>query len=165
MSAMTGTALGAAENARRYNAELAKNPLMQARLGFTHVWYAFRVGHGWSFAPSKFIAYGLSIPDYLATSGVRNGGNTEAHLRKWFDAVAEGSKLHARLATALNEFVAGFGKTPRAAIRIKVLRNDLNDLSDLEDKDAPQRAIVDLMIAVARTLPKKQLKRLRKAIS
>jgi hypothetical protein len=139
------------DNIRSYQAALEENEELQRRASYHQSWYAFRDGDAWLFGPSKFVGYeGIDADEYVSTSVERNGRATESHLKKWFAVVDKGS-LHDELADALAAFLAKFGRAPRAKTRINVSRTQ--EATPRIAKSSDDRELVDLLIAVAKTLP------------
>jgi hypothetical protein len=146
-------------NIPRFEREVAKNADLRDRLPFARAWYAVREDDGWHFGPSKFIGYqGLNADEYVAESQELDGRRTERQLNQWFVTVGETDPLFDELSEALREFLDKHGKVPSNLARINVARDTY------EANDGLDRAIADLMIAVARRLPAAEQKRLRAAL-
>ncbi|ODU20396.1 MAG: hypothetical protein ABS87_10070 [Sphingomonas sp. SCN 67-18] len=140
------------DNIRSYKVALEENEELQRRASYHQSWYAFRDGDTWLFGPSKFVGYeGIDADEYVSTSIERNGRATEAHLKKWFSVVENGSSLHDELADALTLFLARFGRAPRTKTRINVFRTE--EATPRLLKSSADRDLVDLLITVAKTLP------------
>ena len=97
----------AVENIARYQAAVAAEPMLAARMRHVLAWYAVRSVDGtWSFGPSKFIGYAnISAGAYLWDPALRNPRPREAALRKWFDVVPRDTPFWAELADALRKFL------------------------------------------------------------
>ena len=144
----------------RFAFEVSKSPDLAGRLSYARAWYAVQTHDGgWVFGPSKFIGYeNLDAPKYLAWSDQLHGRKTEDRLEPWFAPVDASSPIYAELNRELSEFLSKFGKAPSKSTRIKVLRQ----VPDMGDQAST--AILDLLVAVAKTLPPAQLKSLRKQL-
>jgi len=122
------TAEDALANVGRFEKELAKSQALRDRLTHVHSWYAARMPDGgWSFGPSKFVGYRDNTGvQYLRTYRDADGGKTEATLDRWFESVADESLLGRELSDALHQFLARWGKAPRKALRINILKSELD---------------------------------------
>ena len=121
--ALVGSVDAAVENIARYQAEVAKEPGLAARMKRVRAWYAVRLDGGtWMFGPSKFIGYANSTAGaYLSRTAGRDGRRSEAVLREWFDAVSPDTPLWAELADALRRFLTAHGHDrPHRSARICV---------------------------------------------
>lgn len=115
-------------NISRYQTELRENPRLAALMKQVHAWYAARSDDSdWFFAPSKFVGYAEnSANTYLSRADVRDGGRTEAILKRWFDIVPPSSRRHTELDNALQKFLNDYGHSgPRKGARICVLKEIL----------------------------------------
>ena len=115
-------------NISRYQTELRENPRLAARMKQVHAWYAVCSDDSdWLFAPSKFVGYAENSADtYLSRADVRDGGRTEAILKRWFDIVPPSSRRHTELDNALRKFLNEYGHSgPRKGARICVLKEIL----------------------------------------
>lgn len=147
-----------AANIRRFQDEVARSPDLQARLPYARAWYAVRDRGRWLFGPSKFVGHdGFNAGTYVAQSKSHDGRITEAHLRRWFTTVDSGSPLDQALRPALNRFLARYGKVPSVATRINVLSSEQPGVGGDE--------LLDLLIAVARSLDTPALARLKGRIA
>lgn len=130
-------------NTRRFAEEVAASPLLQARLGTVHAWYALRLEDGtWTFAPSKFVGYQDNTAEaYLASHQTgANGGRTEQVLAKWFSPVDPTSRPGLELRQVLREFLARWGRTPRSDARISVVSGPLRGAAAVESR--PDEALL-----------------------
>jgi hypothetical protein len=151
---------GAVANIRRFEAEVRRNSELQARLGYARAWYAFEDGK-WYFAPSKFAGYqDIDAKAYLEAEEA-DGRRTEAQLQAYFAVVDPATPLYQDLKSGLFAFLARYGKSPSTKIRINVLRPVRRLASDTSSTEQANKAVVDLMLAVARTLPTKHFHQLR----
>lgn len=103
----------------------------------------------------------MTASEYLDGSP-RDGRRTEAQLDQWFVEVPEDDELHAELYAGLVAFLDRYGKIPSTKARISVSA-DLYLADDEPDGEA-DAAIVDLILKVAKKLPKQELARLRAAL-
>jgi hypothetical protein len=97
---------------------------------------------------------------YIATANDRDGRRTEAQLQQWFTLVDPSSALYEEISAELVAFLARYGKAPSTKMRLNVL-NDVDRAHQQTNQSNPNAAIVDLMVAVAKTLPASHLKALR----
>ena len=150
-------------NTVRFPSELESSSALQDRLSYARAWYAFPHSKGgWSFVPSKFGGYkDMTAFEYLDGSP-RDGRRTESQLDQWFIEVQEEDELHAELYAGLVAFLDCYGKIPSTKARISVLADFY--LTDEEPDDKADAAIVDLILQVAKKLPKQELARLRAAL-
>jgi len=114
-------------NIRNFERELKKDDELVRLLGTVHAWYAHRTADGiWIFGPSKFVGYKKNTAgQYNETAKLgAHGGETERKLSKWFDRVEPATPLGHELSEALKNFLARWGRTPRAGARINVLRTE-----------------------------------------
>lgn len=153
-------------NVTRFGGEVRKSPALQGRLAYARAWYAHKSSRGeWLFGPSKFVGYeGLNAKTYIESAESRDGRRTEAQLQDWFTVVDRSSPIYDELNTALVAFLASFGKVPSTLMRINVLKDLCNEASNEKQTD-PHELVVDLMVAVAKTLPPSYRSRLRSRIS
>ena len=115
-------------NISRYQTELNKNPRLAALMKQVHAWYAVRSDDSaWLFAPSKFVGYAENCAEtYLSSADVRDGGRTEAILKRWFDIAPPSTRRHTELHNALQKFLNENGHSgPRKGARICVLKEIL----------------------------------------
>jgi len=118
------------------------------------------------FGFSKFVGYrGLTGEDYLNNYKRLSGINTEHALKPWFDEVKPGSSTYEELYSELSDWMGQFGKRPRGGdsqhTRIMVLKPEYADESEPESDN---RALIGLLIEVAKKLPVSQRAELRAAI-
>lgn len=148
-------------NIRRFEQELKESSQLQDRLPYARAWYADRDENGrWRFGPSKFIGYeDLDADSYVETSEILNGRRTEAQLRQWFVTVDPKSELGEELSDALSDFLGQFDKAPSTKARINIL-NDVYRDGRTDQNDA----FIDLVLALAKMLPKKQVSRLKEGL-
>ena len=150
----------------RFAREVRRSPELAGRLGYARAWYAEQRGDGrWSFGPSKFVGYEeLDAETYLERSrrGL-DGRRTEVQLGRWFREVDPSSELFALLSSKLSAFLAQHGKAPSQKLRISV-GNEAYDVHLGIRRDQGDSPLVDLVVAVATTLPSSELKTLRKRL-
>ena len=148
---------------KSFEKEVRSSPGLAGRLSYARAWYACRDAKGrWRFGPSKFVGYErLTAREYIELSrkGL-DGRRTEAQLCQWFRELDPSSELHERLASLLSAFLAQYGKAPSSKMRINVLDEDYDELVE-DDRDASDPPILDLIVAVAESLPRRELKQLR----
>jgi hypothetical protein len=149
-------------NIRKFEFELAGSLELQARLAYARAWYAHSDESGeWYFAPSKFVGYqDIDAKTYLANTEHSDGRRTEAQLQTYFDVVNPENSLYAELNSALVAFLARYGKTPSTKARINVQRARRRLFLDNGLESEAGNPVVDLMVAVARTLPEGQFRHL-----
>lgn len=152
------------DNVERFLKAVSKSTDLQSHLSYFRGWYAFRRSDGtWALGPSKFIGYdGMTAPIYLAAAQNLNGRATEAHLKRWFTPVNEGSALHDTLSAELYRLLGRFGKAPSTAMRISVLKADAE--AELNSNGATSPMIA-LIIAVARGMKPSEQAALKAAFS
>lgn len=165
MSKLISTENQALSNILRFEAQVKQSPALVDRLAYARSWYAQKDQKGvWRFAPSKFIGYdSLSAQDYIDKSNINDGRRTEAQLTQWFSLVDATSGMHAELSEALIAFLAKYGKTPSTKMRINVIKR-LHDKITGSNDDAA-KLLVDLLVAVAKTLPKPDFAKLRQRLA
>ena len=125
-----------------------------------------RYGTGWRFGPSKFIGYeGLTADEYMELSqrGL-DGRRTETQLSQWFTEVRPSSELHDELSSLLSAMLAEHGKMPSRKMRISI-PNNLHDELLGGSRCAQNDAILDLIVAVAETLPPSDRETLHRRLS
>ncbi len=150
----------------RFADEVRRSPALSSRLAYARAWYAQQGEDGrWQFGPSKFVGYeGIDARTYIRLSrrGL-DGRRTEAQLQQWFRELDPSSELYRRLSSELSAFLAHFGKAPSRKMRISVLNEvyDENLGTKPDNADAP---FLDLIVAVARTMPTSELKTLRQRL-
>jgi hypothetical protein len=154
------------DNIERFGREVEQSPELQARLAYARAWYAHQDSRGkWKFGPSKFVGYdGLDAKDYIKSAEERDGRRTEAQLQEWFTVVNPSSELYSQLSSALFAFLAKFGKAPSTKMRINVLKN-VYDATVADEQTDSNDNIVELMVAVAKSLPSSHLAKLRARIA
>ncbi|RWP29078.1 hypothetical protein [Mesorhizobium sp.] len=150
-------------NAVRFEGELAASAELQERLSYARAWYAFpRDRGGWRYVPSKFGGYkGMTAAEYLDDSP-RNGRRTEKQLGQWFVEVSEDDELHDELYDGLVDLLDTYDKAPSTAARISILAEAYQNREDEPNEE--DSTIVDLILLVAKKLPRNELERLRKAL-
>lgn len=165
MHKLVSTDQEAIQNVLRFQKEVEDSDALQERLSYARAWYAVRdFAGGWHFAPSKFIGYvGLDAEGYIADSKENDGRRTEMQLAQWSTPIEPGDDLYEELHGLLIYFLAEYAKAPSRKARISVLA-DLFEDPEAESETRSKDAIVDLMVAVAKTLPKDQLKRLKASL-
>ena len=129
----------AVANISRYQTELERNPRLAALMKQVHAWYAVRSDDSaWFFAPSKFVGYaGNTAETYLSGADVRDGGRTEAVLKRWFDIVPPATRRGAEIENALRKFLQIHGHSgPRKGARICVPREILTEgaIPEVQDR-------------------------------
>ena len=145
------------EAVNRFADEVAESKALQGRLAYARAWYAHKNKGKWRFGPSKFVGYeNLSAEGYIKTAEHLNGRRTEAQLHQWFTEVRSETELYEELRSALFAFLAKYGKAPSTKMRINVLEEH-----DETREGHSDDAIVELMLAVAKSLPKTHLDNLR----
>lgn len=154
------------ESIDRFETELQRSPPLTGRLAYARSWYAYRDEQvRWLFGPSKFVGYaGLTAERYIELS--RNGldgRRTESQLRKWFTPIDPSTPIHDDLSSVLSAMLARYGKAPSRKMRISIPHEDHDELlgEGLAGSGPP---MVELMVAVARSLPHPELKLLRKRL-
>ena len=151
----------------RFETELQRSPPLAARLAYARAWYACRDARGrWRFGPSKFVGHeNLTAEGYIERS--RNGldgRRTESQLRQWFTRVDPSTALYEQLSTQLSAMLAAYGKAPSRKMRISIAHEDHDELlGDGPAGSAPP--LIELMIAVAKSLSHADLKLLRKRLA
>jgi hypothetical protein len=166
MLKIVATPAQALANIRGFEAWLKRSSKLQSRLAYARSWYADMDDRGhWRFGPSKFIGY-QDIDDeiYLRTAEVSDGRRTEAQLQDWFDVVNTDDPLQPELNAALVTFLAKYGKTPSTKARISVQRERraLSSLRGARTNEKNETSnLVNLLVAVARSLPEEQFRQLR----
>lgn len=165
MSILIATENQALLNILRFEAELKQSPALVDRLSYARSWYAQKDQKGaWRFAPSKFVGYdSLNAKTYIASSTINDGRRTEAQLTQWFSLVDATSGTHAELSAALIAFLAKYGKAPSTKMRINVLKRVHDQSTGRNDETAG--VLVDLLVAVAKTLPKPDFAKLRQRLA
>src|SRR4051812_17808454 len=113
MSILVTNPRDAISNVLRFEAQLARNSGLRARLAYARSWYAHpRDGGDWRFGPSKFIGYqGMTAKEYLNEES-RDGRRTERQLGEWFVQVPAQDPLHDELNRALHAFLRRYSKIP-----------------------------------------------------
>ena len=154
-------------NISRFEEEVRRSPALASRLAYARAWYAHRDENGrWRFGPSKFIGYeGLTAVEYMELSrkGL-DGRRTETQLSQWFTEVPPSSELHEELSSPLSAMLAGHGKMPSRKMRISI-SNDLHDELLGGGRCVQNDAILDLIVAVAETLPPSERETLCRRLS
>jgi hypothetical protein len=151
----------------RFHEELPRSEGLAGRLGQAHAYYMVPDKNGVArFCFSKFIGYrGLNADKYLNQYKKLNGRNTEHALKPWFEEVLPGSSTYETLYAQLAGWLAEYGKTPRGGTlhytRIMVLKPEWQAVDAAESDD---RKLLELLIAVAATLPLAQRNELRAAV-
>ena len=155
----------AAQNILRFADEVRYCPDLADRLAAFRAWYAVQDRHGrWRFGPSKFIGYtSLGGKEYisLTNAGNLNGRATEERLQAFFRPVNADTTLYEELNAALCDFLAEFHKVPCRSSRINIANEAYDDHFANDDNLLP---VIDLIVAVARSLPSSQVKELRKRL-
>jgi hypothetical protein len=150
-------------NINKFESELKRSPELQARLAYARAWYAYcDADSEWHFGPSKFVGYeGIDAKAYLRLADEIDGRQTEAHLQDWYRVVDKSDALYELVGNRLAAFLAKYGKAPSTKMRINV-RSRMASVWRLKKGESdPYDRIVDLMVAVAKSLPKDQFQNLR----
>ena len=167
MPALTTSPRMVLQAIKRFEKEVRRSPDLAGRLGYARAWYACRDAKGrWRFGPSKFVGYEyLTASEYIRLSrkGL-DGRRTEAQLRRWFRELDPSSELHEQLASLLSAFLAQHDKTPSSKMRINILDEDFHELVE-DDRGASGPPILDLIVAVAESLPRSELDQLRSRLT
>lgn len=146
------------------NEKLPQYPLLVDRLAQAHAFYVYESENKEPlFGFSKYVGYQNLTPEkYLNKYKNLNGRNTEHVLKKWFEEVKEGSPAYDRLFEKLSAWLGEYGKRPREgakqSVRIMIVRPEYREPDDTK---AEERALLDLLITVANTLPASQRHELR----
>ena len=151
----------ALENITRLQEELGKSADLAERLGLVHAWYVdTRDPTKPLFGFSKFVGYqSLDAETYLRDSKELDGRNTEWILKDFFDEVEPNTQRFEDYRNELVHWLAQFGKTPRKKIRLMVLKPELREKDEVEN-----RKILELLVAVAADLPAHQRQELKRSI-
>ncbi len=145
----------------KFKGEMAARPEYQDRLSYARAWYAHQEENGaWSFGPSKYVGY---VESYVDDEANADGRRTEAQLRNWFAEVNPTTTLYHELYAELSSFLAAYGKAPSVKTRINILHARRRTASEAHSSEEATE-VVDLMIAVAKTLPAGQFQRLREQL-
>lgn len=166
MEKLVGSLEAALAGIEQLNRELPHYPELVDRLGQAHAFYVLeREGCEPLFGFSKKVGYErLPAEKYLRDYKQLDGRNTEHALKPWFEEVTPGTGAYKSLFDKLSDWLASFGKTPRAGsqqqVRIMVVRPELRN-SQLQAED---RRLLDLLIAVADMLPTPQRLQLRSTL-
>ena len=145
-------------NIERLEEELNSSHELGGRLGFVHAWYVDTRDEDLPrFGFSKFIGYkSLDAQSYLENYKNLDGRKTELALKEFFEELRPGSPTYDRYYKDLVEWMGEFGKTPRQAVRLMVLKPDMVDSPVEED-----RRLLELLVAVSDLLPVDQRHELR----
>lgn len=155
------------DSIKRLNVSLPDHPELVGRLGQAHAFYVLEQGDDEPlFGFSKFVGYdGLTPESYLKNYKSLDGRNTEHALTQWFEEVRYGSPTYDELFEKLRTWLAQYGKRPRGGAaqktRIMVVRPKYQNSTDDKSED---RRVLELLIAVADTLPANQRHELRAAL-
>ena len=148
---------------KRFEKIVRRSPRLAGRLAYARAWYACRDAKGrWRFGPSKFVGYErLTAREYIELSrkGL-DGRRTEAQLRQWFRELDPSTDLHERLSSLLSAFLAEHGKAPSCKMRVSILKEDYEELVE-DDRSPLTTPMLDLIVAVAESLPRAELDLLR----
>jgi hypothetical protein len=146
---------------------LKECPDLAERLGQAHAFYVHERPNGeLRFGFSKFVGYQDMTPErYLRDYKELDGRNTEHALSTWFEEVRPQSRAYRELFDRLSDWLAGYGKRPRGGtsqqVRLMVVRPEYRESTDETTDD---RKLLDLLIAVADTLPTRQRHELRASL-
>lgn len=166
MSKLVTTPKEVTDNVMSFEAEVDQSYGLQDRLSQARAWYACQDDQKvWHFGPSKFVGYqNMTAREYLDGSP-RDGRRTEKQLRGWFVELDEEDPLFDTLNGQLHSFLDGYLKVPSALARIMVPKNTSGGRSAKQGKSLPDdEGVTELVIAVARNLPKADRDRIRAAI-
>jgi hypothetical protein len=159
------------DNINRFAVDVEQSTGLQARLGYFRSWVFVNNCGEWRWGASKTVGYTTGGTDYVTTVDERDGRLSDAQLDHWFTEVAPNSALYDELSAALFAFLARYNKTPSAKMTISVLKKtaesavrDKANFVEGEHTESNDR-IVDLMVAVAKSLPAAHLAKLRHAIA
>jgi hypothetical protein len=153
----------AATSIRNFQSEIVGSAPLQERLGYARSWYVLRVDDGYLYAPSKWVGYADMTADaYVSSSKEMDGRKTEFALKTWFEAIPRDTAEHNLHLRNLSEFMAPFGKTPSTETRFNMFAVLVDPV---QEKGDPTEHLLDLLVAVALTLPPESRARLRKRIS
>ena len=101
-----------------------------------------------SFGFSKYIGYkDPSVDWYREVYKDITGSDTEKRLARWFSVVEEGSDLYRELHEKL---AAAIGRMPQKNVRICVVKPQFRKRNDASGAD---KHLLNLLVAVANTLP------------
>ena len=145
-------------NILKFEEELERSPELQARLAYARAWYAHcDANMEWHLGPSKFVGYeGIDAKTYLRTAEEIDGRRTEAQLQEWYRAADKPHALQEQLSTALVAFLAKYGKAPSTKMRI-----NMRSRMRIKTEQDPYDPVVNLIVAVAKTLPTENFQHLR----
>ena len=153
------------KNILRFADEVRRCPGLADRLASFRSWYAAKDELGrWHFGPSKYIGYaGLDGTKYLSLTNARklDGRVTEERLQAFFRTVDEDTALYEELDAALCELLGEFDKFPCKSSRVNIANDAYDEHYASDDDPVP---LIDLIVAVARSLPSSQVKELRKRL-
>ncbi len=168
MSKLVTSLEAALSGIRTLNKSLEGHPELADRLGQAHAYYVLeQPGCEPLFGFSKFVGYENMTPemylnDYKKTL---DGRNTEHALSKWFEEVRPTSPAYKKLFASLADWLSEYGKRPRGGkrqqVRLMVVRPEYRDDDQATTED---RRLLNLLIAVADTLPTTQRHELRAAL-
>lgn len=167
MSRLVGNVADALAGIRKLNDWVSEYPDLAERLGQAHAYYVLEQPDDEPlFGFSKFVGYLDMTPErYLRDYKKLDGRNTEFALSHWFEEVKPGSPTYKALHAKLSDWLAEYGKRPRGGssqqVRLMVLRPEFREPDQSRAED---RRLLDLLIAVADTLPASQRHELRAAL-
>jgi hypothetical protein len=146
---------------------LDEQPALADRLGQAHAYYVLEKSGGKVlFGFSKYVGYANMTPSaYMRDYKALDGRNTEHALSKWFEEVRPGSVGYHKLFQKLSDWLAHYGKRPRSGksqqVRIMTVRPEFRQRTNAKSED---RNLLNLLIAVAESLPINQRHELRAAL-
>ncbi len=148
------------ENISVLQQEAITNSALPELFGFVHVWYIdAEKPEEPKFGPSKFIGYeGMDAATYLQNYKNMDGRDTEVILPEYAHELNPDTPTYRAYFSKLCDWLAGFGKTPRKSVRLMVLDQTQMDPLHTPTED---RCLLDLLLAVAETLPLHQKMELR----
>ena len=167
MSKLVSDIDSALDGIRSMNMHLPNFPHLADRLGQAHAFYVIEQENGEPlFGFSKYVGYEKMTPEiYLQTYKDLNGRNTEHALSKWFEEVRLGTPAYTAFFAKLIDLLSLYGKRPRSGksqqVRFMVIRPEYRERDHSEGSD---RKILDLLLAVANTLPTGQRHELRASL-
>lgn len=155
------------KNIKNFPEALRRNSTLQKRGSYFRAWYATRSENGgWVFGPSKFIGYEeMTSKKYLDNEGDLDGRTTESRLQDWFTEVDSSTSLFDELYLALSDELDAYGKSPSKKVRINILDETRDGQLVSANLSGSHSAIVDLIVAVSKTLPSEHLRDLRNRLT
>lgn len=138
-SAVVVDGKGACANIRRFEKELGAHRELAGIMSYGRAWYACKSDGRWHMGPSKFVGYSENdAKAYLSTHHNRDGRITERVLAQWFEEVEPRTAMYDELQSVLRQLFARFGKKPNKALRISVLKSDLDSAHADRPRNRPK---------------------------